>query len=503
MRYLKQNTDQYVSIGMALDKTAGFGNEDALTVTSFSGVLVRSTHASASDHIAFTPSATAANDWGMVAMGHGGLYDLKIPDSEINFVGSCILAIWYDAEALPIWHEFMVVPANVFDALMGTDKLQVDTVEISSDSTAADNCELMFDGTGYAGGTAKLGVNVINVNGTAQTAGDVVADVAAIHTHIDDIHDTDLPAVKTVVDDIHTDVGTAITNIGDVHATDLPAVMSMLTDIHNTDLPAVKTQTQDIHDTLDLAHTDIDAILADTNELQVDNVNGGRTDLLIDAIKAKTDLIPATPANEATLTDIHTDVGIAITNIADLHTDIGTAITNIGDIHATDLPAVMSMLTDIHNTDLPDLHTDIGTAISDIAAVHVHVADIHDTDLPAVKADTAAILVDTGTTLDGAIATIDGIVDAIKAKTDNLPSDPADQSAVEAAITAAASPLATASALTTVDATVDLIEDILRNKLAITDASGAATLYADDNATPLFTCTITDNSTTTTRTRLA
>jgi hypothetical protein len=132
VRYLKQNTDQYVSVGPVLDKTAGFGNEDALTVTSFSGVIVISTHAAASTHTAFTPSATAANDWGMVAIGHGGMYDLKVPDSEINFVGSCKIAIWYDAEALPIWEEFMVVPANVWDSLMGTDKLYVDTKEVNS-----------------------------------------------------------------------------------------------------------------------------------------------------------------------------------------------------------------------------------------------------------------------------------------------------------------------------------------------------------------------------------
>ena len=39
--------------------------------------------------------------------------------------------------------------------------------------------------------------------------------------------------------------------------------------------------------------TDVDkaTILADTNELQTDLVNGGRLDLLIDAIKAKTDTI--------------------------------------------------------------------------------------------------------------------------------------------------------------------------------------------------------------------
>lgn len=46
----------------------------------------------------------------------------------------------------------------------------------------------------------------------------------------------------------------------------------------------------------DFLDTEIAAILADTNELQTDLVNGGRLDLLIDAIKAKTDVIPASPA---------------------------------------------------------------------------------------------------------------------------------------------------------------------------------------------------------------
>ena len=41
------------------------------------------------------------------------------------------------------------------------------------------------------------------------------------------------------------------------------------------------------------AGTDLAAILVDTNELQTDWVNGGRLDLLIDAIKAVTDLLNA------------------------------------------------------------------------------------------------------------------------------------------------------------------------------------------------------------------
>jgi len=62
------------------------------------------------------------------------------------------------------------------------------------------------------------------------------------------------------------------------------------------------------------------------------------------------------------------------------------------------------------------------------------------------------------------IDTIDSVVDAIKLKTDNLPADPADQSAVEAAIAAATSPLATASALATVGGYIDTEVGAIKTK---------------------------------------
>ena len=57
----------------------------------------------------------------------------------------------------------------------GTTKLRVDVVKVSGDSTAADNLELMYDGTGYAGGTAKLGVDIVSVSGDTTAADNLEA----------------------------------------------------------------------------------------------------------------------------------------------------------------------------------------------------------------------------------------------------------------------------------------------------------------------------------------
>lgn len=102
-------------------------------------------------------------------------------------------------------------------------------------------------------------------------------------------------------------------------------------------------------------------------------------------------------------------------------------------------------------------------------------------DVAAVKAETALIVEDTGTTLPAALTAIDDFIDtevaAIKAKTDNLPSDPADQSAVEDAITAATSGLATAANLAVVDTVVDsILADTGTDGVVV--AAGSKTGYA-------------------------
>lgn len=56
--------------------------------------------------------------------------------------------------------------ANCFTEHMAVEiDPPVDVTKISGDSDAADNCELMFDGTGYAGGSTKLDVDTVTIEG--------------------------------------------------------------------------------------------------------------------------------------------------------------------------------------------------------------------------------------------------------------------------------------------------------------------------------------------------
>ena len=120
----------------------------------------------------------------------------------------------------------------------------------------------------------------------------------------------DIATVDGIVDSILEDTGTTIPNAMALEATltaikgagwttETLAAIDVLIDAikaKTDNLPAtpaddtsIDTQLATIAGYLD---TEVAAILADTNELQTDLTNGGRLDLLVDAIKAKTDNLP-------------------------------------------------------------------------------------------------------------------------------------------------------------------------------------------------------------------
>lgn len=91
----------------------------------------------------------------------------------------------------------------------GTTKIQVNAVEISGDSVAADNAEAFFDGTGYAG-TNNVIPTVTTLTGHTAQTGDSFARIGATgsgltslasQTSVNTI-DTEVGAIDTVVDAI-------------------------------------------------------------------------------------------------------------------------------------------------------------------------------------------------------------------------------------------------------------------------------------------------------------
>ena len=106
---------------------------------------------------AVTPTTGGDYDWSHVG---DGSYKIEIPASggaSINndtegygwFSGVC------DGVLPWVSHVYGFRAASINDALVeGGDNLDVNTVQVSGDSTAADNLEAMYDGTGYTDATA-------------------------------------------------------------------------------------------------------------------------------------------------------------------------------------------------------------------------------------------------------------------------------------------------------------------------------------------------------------
>jgi len=375
-------------------------------------------------------------------------------------------------------------------------------------------------------------------------ASDIAASFASLTTlinTIDDFLDTEIAAILADTNELQTDwvnggrldlLIDAIKAKTDNLPTD-PADESAL----QAAIASLASSLTTIAGYLD---TEIAAILADTNELQTDLTNGGRLDLLIDAIKAKTDNLPTDPADESSIqgsiatlqTYVDTEIG-AIKTVTDklddtLEDDAGTyrfttnaleqapsggggggdateanqieilsrigtpsnlgggasLSANLADIEALadNLPTIETLINAIKlKTDNlpgdPADASDIAASFASIASTLGTIAGYLDTEIAAILADTNEIQTDW---VNG--GRLDLLIDAIKAKTDGLPSDPADESSIQGTLTTIIGTLATLAAY--VDTEVAAIKaktDNLPTDPA--DASDIAAAFSTVNAT--------------------
>ena len=214
MEYLKQSTAITIKLGPFLDETNGRTAETALTISQADIRISKNGGAFAQTNNA----AGATHD-------ENGWYGVPLNTTDTATLGRLKIAI-HESGALPCFAEFMVVTANVYDSLCSTDKLEVDLKQILGTA--------LTETAGYiAAGFKKL----FNVATPLLVASDVMRGTDSAATEAkQDIIDTNIDQIETAV----------ITNAAGV---DIAA-----------DIIALKAETV--------------LIVADTNELQTDDIPG-------------------------------------------------------------------------------------------------------------------------------------------------------------------------------------------------------------------------------------
>lgn len=119
MRYLKQSTSIDLPIGPFVDATDGVTAETALTLTQPDIRLKKDGAAWAQKNAAQTLSHE-----------ENGFYEVTLDATDTNTLGPMRLAV-FEAGAAPVFEDFMVMPANAYDAMFGTKNLRVHPAKFS------------------------------------------------------------------------------------------------------------------------------------------------------------------------------------------------------------------------------------------------------------------------------------------------------------------------------------------------------------------------------------
>ena len=356
---LKQSTAATIKIGPFVDSTDGVTAETGLTISQADIRLSKNGGA-----FAQTNNATGATH------DENGYYGVPLDTTDTNTLGRLRVAV-NESGALPVWQDFMVVNANVYDSLVGgSDNLQVDTVQIEgSDATdqinaAADTALADYDPPTKAeldSGLAAL--NDLDAAGVRSAVGLASANL-----------DTQLGTIDTVVDGIQTDLDNGTDGLG-----------------------AIKADTA--------------AILIDTNELQTDDVPGLIAALndptaaaVADAVwdEAKAGHVAAGSFGEEVQAHALSSEISALNDLsaAEVNAEVDTALADYDAPTKAELDAGLAALNDL---DAAGIRTAVGLASANLdtqlgalptAAENRAEMDSNSTQLAAIVADTNELQTD-------------------------------------------------------------------------------------------------------------
>ena len=115
--WIRQSTALTIKLGPFVDSTDGVTPETALTISQADVRLSKNGGAFAQK----SDTSSATHD-------ENGWYAVSLNVTDTNTLGRLQVAV-NESGALPVWDEFMVVSAQVWDSYLSSDRLQVDVRE--------------------------------------------------------------------------------------------------------------------------------------------------------------------------------------------------------------------------------------------------------------------------------------------------------------------------------------------------------------------------------------
>lgn len=160
--FLKQSTSVVISFGPFLDKTDG--------VTEETGLVSALDHASTGIKLSKNGGALTIRHATVTTTTYDayGMYRVTLDTTDTNSLGTLRVAFNEAATCLPVWQDFMVLPANIYDSLVGgSDLLDVSVTQILGTAVSTPATAGVLD------------VNVKNAGNTAWASGAIVAGAIA------------------------------------------------------------------------------------------------------------------------------------------------------------------------------------------------------------------------------------------------------------------------------------------------------------------------------------
>jgi hypothetical protein len=132
-KYLKQNTACHIMFGVFVDKTNGVDLEVG------AGIITSIDHATTGIFLSKNGAAGAIRHQGVTAsvLDAYGMFQVHLDATDTDTVGNLRVMMAEAATFLPVWDDYVVLPANVYDALMGTDLLDISIVQVNGAAQTA------------------------------------------------------------------------------------------------------------------------------------------------------------------------------------------------------------------------------------------------------------------------------------------------------------------------------------------------------------------------------